>query len=65
MDTIPPPASVASDRISALRAAMREVQIDGYLVPHGDEHQGEFNAPYAERLKWLTGFAGSAGFSAA
>ena len=42
---------------------MRSALVDGYLVPHGDEHQGEFNAPYAERLKWLTGFAGSAGIA--
>ena len=40
---------------------MRDANVDGYLVPHGDEHQGEFNAHYAERLKWLTSFAGSAG----
>ena len=62
MDTVSP-ASLATDRLSGLRAAMREAKVDGYLIPHGDEHQGEFNAPYAERLKWLTGFAGSAGIA--
>jgi Xaa-Pro aminopeptidase len=60
MDTLAPPA-VSADRLAALRDAMRAAGVDGYLVPHGDEHQGEFNAPYAERLKWLTGFSGSAG----
>ena len=60
---MPSPASVAAERLSGLKAAMRAAQIEGYLVPHGDEHQGEFNAPYAERLKWLTGFAGSAGIA--
>jgi Xaa-Pro aminopeptidase len=60
MDTLAPP-SLSTERLGALRAAMQAAGVDGYLVPHGDEHQGEFNAPYAERLKWLTGFSGSAG----
>jgi Xaa-Pro aminopeptidase len=50
-------------RLSALRAAMAAAGVDGYLIPHGDEHQGEFTAPYSERLKWLTDFAGSAGIA--
>ena len=29
--------------------------------PHSDEHQDEFLPPCAERLRWLTGFTGSAG----
>jgi Xaa-Pro aminopeptidase len=61
MDTLPPPNVVSAQRLAALRAAMSAARVDAYLVPHGDEHQGEFNAPYAERLKWLTGFTGSAG----
>ena len=35
--------------------------LDGFLVPRADEHQGEYVAPGSERLRWLTGFAGSAG----
>ena len=66
MDTRPKPDTSANSqttarRLTALRAAMRKAGVDGYLVAHGDEHQGEYNAPYAERLKWLTGFTGSAG----
>ena len=61
MDNLPPPNALSAERLNALRAAARAAGVDGYLVPHGDEHQGEFNAPYAERLKWLTGFSGSAG----
>jgi len=61
MDNLPPSNAVSVERLNALRAACRAAGVDGYLVPHGDEHQGEFNAPYAERLKWLTGFTGSAG----
>ena len=40
---------------------MAEQGLDGFIVPKADEYQGEFVAPYAERLKWLTGFTGSAG----
>jgi len=61
MDTLAPPSQVSAARLTGLRAAMAAAHVDGYLIPHGDEHQGEFIAPYAERLKWLTGFAGSAG----
>ncbi len=58
------PKQESDQRLAALRAAMAEAGVDGYLVPHGDDHQGEFIAPYAERLKWLTKFTGSAGAAA-
>ena len=48
-------------RVAALRAKMTEAGLDGFLVPRADEHQGEYVAPGSERLKWLTGFTGSAG----
>lgn len=48
-------------RITALRAALRERGLDGFLVPRADEHQSEYVPPNAERLAWLTGFTGSAG----
>jgi Xaa-Pro aminopeptidase len=32
------------------------------MVPRADLHQGEYVAPCDERLAWLTGFTGSAGF---
>ncbi|WP_342641956.1 aminopeptidase P family protein [Rhodoligotrophos ferricapiens] len=50
-------------RIAALRNEMVRNGIDGYIVPRSDEHQGEYVAPYAERLRWLTGFSGSAGLA--
>ena len=43
-------------RVSALRRVLKAGNLNGLLVPHGDEHQ---TAP--ERLSWLTGFTGSAG----
>lgn len=52
------------ERVAALRAAMTQAGLDGYLVPRADVHQGEYVAPCDERLAWLTGFTGSAGFAA-
>ena len=50
-----------AEKIAALRGLMEEHGLDGFIVPKADEYQGEFVAPYAERLKWLSGFTGSAG----
>lgn len=50
-------------RITALRALMAKDGIDAVLVPRSDAHQGEYVAPGDERLAWLTGFTGSAGFA--
>lgn len=55
--------TAAAGRLAALRRAMTAVGVDAYLVPHGDEHRSEYPAPYAERLKWLTDFSGSAGMA--
>ncbi len=51
-------------RLKLLRAAMKDADLDGWLVPRADVHQGEYVAPGDERLAWLTGFTGSAGFAA-
>jgi Xaa-Pro aminopeptidase len=51
-------------RLAALRVAMTDAGVDGVLVPRADAHQGEYVAPRDERLAWLTGFTGSAGFAA-
>ncbi len=49
-------------RLAALRARMAEAGLAGFIVPRADVHQGEYVAPHDERLQWLTGFTGSAGF---
>ncbi|WP_293572614.1 aminopeptidase P family protein [Phaeobacter sp.] len=51
-------------RLAALRKELEQSQLDGFLVPRADAHQGEYVAPCDERLSWLTGFTGSAGFCA-
>ena len=58
----PSDASHGAARLAQLRTLMREQNIDAYLVPHADEHQNENPPPHAERLAWLSGFTGSAGY---
>lgn len=57
---------MASDpkRLADLKAELARRGWDGFVVPRTDEHQGEYVPPRAERLAWLTGFAGSAGAAA-
>jgi Xaa-Pro aminopeptidase len=55
-----------TDRLGRLKSLRREMEIfemDGFIVPRADEHQGEYVAPCSERLSWLTGFTGSAGMA--
>ncbi|WP_420023030.1 M24 family metallopeptidase [Cereibacter azotoformans] len=49
-------------RLAALRAALAADGLTGFIVPRSDAHQGEYVAARDERLQWLTGFTGSAGF---
>ena len=50
-------------RLAALRAKLAEQRLDGFVIPRADAHQGEYVAPRDDRLAWLTGFTGSAGFA--
>lgn len=52
-------------RLAALRAVMAAEGLAGFMVPRADVHQGEYVAARDERLQWLTGFTGSAGFAIA
>src|ERR1700760_2671935 len=54
------PATVAP-RLAALRAELEKRGLDGFVVPHSDQHMGEYLPAFAERLAWLTSFTGSAG----
>lgn len=56
-------AQTTSQKLDALRAEMKKRGIDGFFVPRADEFQGEYVPPRAERLAWITGFTGSAGFA--
>ena len=50
-------------RLAQLRQKIASHHLDGFLVPHADRFQGEYVAPCDDRLAWLTGFTGSAGFA--
>ncbi|MFA7638532.1 MAG: aminopeptidase P family protein [Parvibaculum sp.] len=50
-------------RTAKLREELARRGLDGFLIPRADEHQGEYVPPHAERLRWLTGFNGSAGMA--
>ena len=52
-----------AERVKALRAKLRDLNLDGFVVPRADEHQNEYVPKGAERLAWLTGFTGSAGIA--
>ncbi len=52
------------NRLLALRQSLRGLGLNGFLIPHADEHQCEYAPARAKRLEWLTGFAGSAGLAA-
>ena len=47
--------------VKLLRRAMTEGGLDAFVVPREDAFQGEYVPAANERLKWLTGFGGSAG----
>ncbi|MBA4051720.1 MAG: X-Pro aminopeptidase, partial [Erythrobacter sp.] len=50
-------------RLAALREELRRRGLDGFVIPISDEHMSEYVGDYAQRLAWLTGFGGSAGFA--
>ena len=54
---------MTKERVAALRQALEQEQLGGFIIPRGDEHQGEYVPARAERLSWLTGFTGSAGMA--
>ncbi len=53
----------SAKRLTALRAELKRRGLDGFIVPRADEHQGEYVPRAAQRLAWLTGFTGSAGWA--
>ncbi|MEH0197834.1 aminopeptidase P family protein [Caulobacter sp. CCNWLY153] len=47
--------------VPLIREAMARQGLDGFLVPHEDEHQNEYLPAANDRLAWASGFTGSAG----
>ena len=59
----PTDQSANTGRIKLLRTRLRELGLEAFIIPRADAHQGEYVPKCAERLAWLTGFTGSAGFA--
>jgi len=59
-DTADPAA--AAPRIAKLRHVLEREGLDGFVLPRADRHQNEYMPESEERLAYLTGFTGSAGF---
>ena len=55
--------SVLAERVGHLRRLLKQQRLNGFLVPREDEFQGEYVPAANERLKFLTGFGGSAGMA--
>jgi Xaa-Pro aminopeptidase len=53
--------SFGPKHVPLIRQAMQAQGLDGFLVPHEDEHQNEYLPEANDRLGWATGFTGSAG----
>ena len=53
--------SFGPKHVPLIRQAMAAQGLDGFLVPHEDEHQNEYLPAANDRLAWATGFTGSAG----
>ena len=46
-----------------LKSLFKNYKIDGYIIPKNDEYFNEFITPANDRLKFVSKFSGSAGFS--
>ncbi len=51
------------ERLALVRKKLKEHGIDAFLIPHNDMYFNEITAPSHNRLEWITGFTGSAGFA--
>jgi Xaa-Pro aminopeptidase len=47
------------EKLAQLRAAMKEKNIDAYIIPSTDPHLGEYIPDHWRIITWLTGFTGS------
>ena len=55
--------NTSSQKLEALRTLLEKKNLDGFLVPRADLFQGEEVRPCDERLAYISGFTGSAGYA--
>ena len=53
--------SFGAKHLPLIREQLKAQGLDGFLVPHEDEHQNEYLPAANDRLAWVSGFTGSAG----
>ena len=58
-----PQSAVIAERLSAIRQQLALENIDAFIIPRADEYLGEYVPVRNERLRWATGFTGSAGMA--
>ena len=51
------------EKIKKLRQFIKREKIDGYLIPKNDQFFGEYIPDYNDRLKFISNFSGSYGYS--
>ena len=57
----PPEPTASAPRVAALRTELARRGLTGFIVPRADRQQNEYVPASEERLRWLSGFSGSAG----
>ena len=50
-----------ADRLASVRQQMNARGLDALIIPRADEYLGEYIPERNERLRWISGFTGSAG----
>ena len=50
-------------RLNLIRAEMKKAGLAACIIPRADEYLGEYVPPQNERLRWVSGFTGSAGMA--
>ena len=53
--------SSETEKLLNLRKRMKEYNVSAYIVPHNDAHHSEYIMESDERIKYISGFSGSAG----
>jgi len=52
-----------AQKLSDLRAVLQKEGVGGFLIPRADEYQGEYVPASSDRMRWISGFTGSAGIA--
>ena len=51
------------EKIKKLKQILKTEKIDGYIIPKNDEFFNEYTDESEDRLKYISNFSGSFGFS--